>query len=159
LVLNESLQRALNPTGPTVTRGERTFRLGDKVMQLRNDYEREVFNGDIGRISVIDAEAVTMTVTFEGREATYEAGDLEDLVLAYATTIHKSQGSEYPAVVVKMMSAHFVMLSRNLLYTAVTRGKKLVVIVTDGRALTMALSETRREERLTGLRMRLQASK
>jgi exodeoxyribonuclease V alpha subunit len=159
LVLNESLQRALNPTGPTVTRGERTFRLGDKVMQLRNDYEREVFNGDIGRISVIDAEAVTMTVKFEGREATYEAGDLDDLVLAYATSIHKSQGSEYPAVVVTMMSAHFVMLSRNLLYTAVTRGKKLVVIITDGRALTMALSETRREERLTGLRMRLQASK
>lgn len=159
LVLNESLQRALNPTGPTVTRGERTFRLGDKVMQLRNDYDREVFNGDIGRISKIDAETSTMTVTFDTREATYEAGDLDDLVLAYATSIHKSQGSEYPAVVVTMMSAHFVMLSRNLLYTAVTRGKKLVVIVTDGRALTMALSETRREERLTGLRIRLQATK
>jgi exodeoxyribonuclease V alpha subunit len=157
LVLNESLQRALNPTGPTVTRGDRTFRLGDKVMQLRNDYDREVFNGDIGRITVIDAEASTMTVTFDSREATYEAADLDDLVLAYATSIHKSQGSEYPAVVVTMMSAHFVMLSRNLLYTAVTRGKKLVVIVTDGRALTMALSETRREERLTGLRIRLQA--
>lgn len=159
LVLNETLQRALNPTGPTVTRGDRTFRLGDKVMQLRNDYEREVFNGDIGRISKMDAEAFTLTVTFDSREATYEASDLDDLVLAYATSIHKSQGSEYPAVVVTMMSAHFVMLSRNLLYTAVTRGKKLVVIVTDGRALTMALSETRREERLTGLRIRLQATK
>lgn len=159
LVLNESLQKALNPSGPTVTRGDRTFRLGDKVMQLRNDYEREVFNGDIGRISNIDAEASTVVVTFEGREVTYEPGDLDELVLAYATSIHKSQGSEYPAVVVTMMSSHFVMLSRNLLYTAVTRGKKLVVIVTDGRALTMALSETRKEERLTGLRMRLQAPK
>ena len=159
LVLNESLQNALNPTGPQVTHGERMFRLGDKVMQLRNDYEREVFNGDIGRITNIDAEASTMIVTFDGREVTYEAGDLDDLVLAYATSIHKSQGSEYPAVVVTMMSTHFVMLSRNLLYTAVTRGKKLVIIVTDGRALTMALSETRKEERLTGLRIRLQAMK
>jgi exodeoxyribonuclease V alpha subunit len=159
LLLNESLQRALNPTGPTVTRGDKTFRLGDKVMQLRNDYEREVFNGDIGRITAIDAEGSTMIVTFDGREVTYEAGDLDELVLAYATSIHKSQGSEYPAVVVTLMSAHFVMLSRNLLYTAVTRGKKLVVIVTDGRALTMALSETRKEERLTGLRIRLQATK
>jgi exodeoxyribonuclease V alpha subunit len=158
-LLNESLQRALNPTGASVTRGDKTFRLGDKVMQLRNDYDREVFNGDIGRITAIDAEASTMMVTFDGREVTYEAGDLDELVLAYATSIHKSQGSEYPAVVVTMMSSHFVMLSRNLLYTAVTRGKKLVVIVTDGRALTMALSETRKEERLTGLRMRLQALK
>lgn len=159
IVLNESLQRALNPSGPTVTRGEKTFRLGDKVMQLRNDYEREVFNGDIGRISAIDAEASTMMVTFDGKDVTYETGDLDDLVLAYATSIHKSQGSEYPAVVVTMMSTHFVMLSRNLLYTAVTRGKKLVVIVTDGRALSLALSETRREERLTGLRMRLQSAR
>ncbi len=159
LVLNESLQKALNPTGPQVTHGDRTFRVGDKVMQLRNDYEREVFNGDIGRITNIDAEASTVIITFDGRDVTYESGDLDDVVLAYATSIHKSQGSEYPAVVVTMMSTHFVMLSRNLLYTAVTRGKKLVVIVTDGRALTMALSETRKEERLTGLRMRLQAMK
>jgi exodeoxyribonuclease V alpha subunit len=159
MALNESLQRALNPTGATVTRGERTYRLGDKVMQLRNDYEREVFNGDIGRITEIDAEASTMTVTFDGREVEYEPNDLDDLVLAYATTIHKSQGSEYSAVVITMMSAHFVMLSRNLLYTAVTRGKKLVVLVTDGRALSMALSETRREERLTGLAKRLQTTR
>lgn len=158
LVLNESLQQALNPEGPTVTRGGRTFRLGDKVMQLRNDYEREVFNGDIGRISSIDEDTSTMEITFDGRDVTYEASELDDLVLAYATSIHKSQGSEYPAVVVTMMSTHYVMLSRNLLYTAVTRGKKLVVVVTDGRALSMALSETRREDRLTGLRMRLQTS-
>lgn len=159
IVLNESMQRALNPLGATVKRGEKTFRLGDKVMQLRNDYEREVFNGDIGRITNIDAEADEVLVSFDGREVAYEPGDLDELVLAYATSIHKSQGSEYPAVVVTMMSAHFVMLSRNLLYTAVTRGKKLVIIVTDGRALTMALSETRKEERLTGLRMRLQTAK
>jgi exodeoxyribonuclease V alpha subunit len=155
ITLNETLQRALNPEGPSVTRGGRIYRLGDKVMQLRNDYDREVWNGDVGRISAIDAEAGTLTVTFDGRDVSYEAGDLDELVLAYATTIHKSQGSEYPAVVIALLSHHFVMLSRNLLYTAVTRGKRLVVLVTDGRALNLALSETRREERLTGLSARL----
>jgi len=153
--MNELLQRSLNPEGPTVTRGDRVYRLGDKVMQLRNDYDREVWNGDVGRISAIDADASTLTVTFDGRDVTYEESDLDELVLAYATSIHKSQGSEYPAVVVALLSQHFVMLSRNLLYTAVTRGKKLVILVTDNRALSVALSETRKEERLTGLASRL----
>ena len=155
LILNEVLQKALNPDGPSVTRGDRTYRLGDKVMQLRNDYDREIYNGDVGRISAIDADAATLTVTFDGREVSYEESDLDELVLAYATSIHKSQGSEYPAVVVVLLSQHFVMLSRNLLYTAVTRGKKLVVLVTDSRALSLALSETRREERSTALAERL----
>jgi len=155
IALNEALQKALNPEGPSVTRAGRVYRLGDKVMQLRNDYERDVWNGDVGRISAIDAESATLTVTFDGRDVTYEESDLDELELAYATSIHKSQGSEYPAVVVTLLAQHFVMLSRNLLYTAVTRGKRLVVLVTDGRALNLALSETRREERLTGLAERL----
>ncbi|MDI1482623.1 ATP-dependent RecD-like DNA helicase [Polyangium sp. y55x31] len=155
IALNEVLQRSLNPDGPSVTRGGKLFRLGDKVMQLKNDYDREVYNGDVGLIRAIDAEQGTLTVTFDGRDVTYEESDLDELVLAYATSIHKSQGSEYPAVVITLLSQHFVMLSRNLLYTAVTRGKRLVVLVTDGRALSLALSETRREERQTGLAHRL----
>jgi len=155
IALNEALQRALNPEGPTVTRGGKTFRLGDKVMQLKNDYDREIYNGDIGIVRAIDAEQGTLTATFDGRDVAYEASDLDELVLAYATSIHKSQGSEYPAVVIALLSQHFVMLSRNLLYTAVTRGKRLVVVVTDGRAIGLALSETRREERQTGLAHRL----
>ncbi|MDI1448926.1 ATP-dependent RecD-like DNA helicase [Polyangium sp. 6x1] len=155
ITLNETLQRTLNPDGPSVTRGGKLFRLGDKVMQLKNDYDREVYNGDVGLVRAIDAEAGTLTVTFDGRDVAYEESDLDELVLAYATSIHKSQGSEYPAVVITLLSQHFVMLSRNLLYTAVTRGKRLVVLVTDGRALSLALSETRREERQTGLGYRL----
>ncbi len=158
IALNEALQRSLNPDGPSVTRGGKIFRLGDKVMQLKNDYDREVYNGDVGLVRAIDAEQGTLTVTFDGRDVAYEESDLDELVLAYATSIHKSQGSEYPAVVITLLSQHFVMLSRNLLYTAVTRGKRLVVLVTDGRALGLALSVTRREERLTGLAGRLQRS-
>jgi exodeoxyribonuclease V alpha subunit len=158
IALNETLQAALNPSGPSVTRGARTFRLGDKVMQLRNDYDREVWNGDVGLVSAVDAEAHTLTVQFDGRDVTYEASELDELVLAYATSIHKSQGSEYPAVVIPLLTTHFVMLSRNLLYTAVTRGKRLVVLVADPRALALALSQTRKEERLTGLAMRLRGA-
>jgi exodeoxyribonuclease V alpha subunit len=158
IALNETLQAALNPQGPSVTRGSRTFRLGDKVMQLRNDYDREVWNGDVGLVSAVDAEAHTLTVQFDGRDVEYEAGELDELTLAYATSIHKSQGSEYPAVVIPLLTAHFVMLSRNLLYTAVTRGKRLVVLVADPRALALALSQTRKEERLTGLATRLRGA-
>jgi exodeoxyribonuclease V alpha subunit len=155
IALNEALQRTLNPEGPSVTRGARTFRLGDKVMQLRNDYDREVYNGDVGIVSAVEAADRTLTVQFDGRDVVYEESDLDELVLAYATSIHKSQGSEYPAVVIAMLGAHFVMLSRNLLYTAVTRGKRLVVLVADPRAIKLALSETRREERQTALAARL----
>ena len=153
--LNDALQKALNPDGPSMARGGRTFRVGDKVMQLRNDYDKDVWNGDVGFVSGVDDEG-ELTVRFDdGKERAYSAGELDDLVLAYACTIHKSQGSEYPAVVVVMLSSHFVMLSRNLLYTAVTRGKRLVVLVSDARAISLALERARRADRRSRLAERL----
>jgi exodeoxyribonuclease V alpha subunit len=155
IALNEALQAALNPRGDALVRGARTYRVGDKVMQLRNDYDKNVFNGDVGFITSIDPEEMAMTIRFDDREIAFEASDLDDLVLAYACTVHKSQGSEYPAVVIPLLTTHFVMLSKNLLYTAVTRGKRLVVLVCDPRALEIALSQRRREERRTRLGPRL----
>ena len=131
------------------------MRLGDKVMQLRNDYDKEVYNGDMGFIVAVDPAERKLVVSFDGREVDYEEGDLDELLLAYATSIHKSQGSEYPAVIVPILTQHFVMLSRNLIYTAVTRGKKLVVLVADSRAIRIALAETRREDRRTYLAERI----
>lgn len=151
--LNKVLQAALNPPKDGAHAGP--FRMGDKVMQLRNDYTRDVFNGDIGFVTGIEAEGRKVTVDVEGRAVVYEDTQLDELTLAYACSIHKAQGSEYPAVVIPMLSSHFVMLSRNLLYTAVTRGKKLVVLITDKHALRVALDETRREERFTWLAERL----
>ncbi len=155
MALNASLQAALNPTGPSITRGTVSFRVGDKVMQLRNDYDRDVFNGDLGRITAADLEERSLTVRFDDKDVVYEESNLDELTLAYACTIHKSQGSEYPAVVIPMLTTHFVMLSRNLLYTAVTRGRKLVVLVADARAIKMALSEDRKDERRTRLCARI----
>ncbi|MEO7111731.1 MAG: ATP-dependent RecD-like DNA helicase [Polyangiaceae bacterium] len=156
LALNEALQAALNPHGPGILRGHTTLRLGDKVMQLRNDYDRDVFNGDVGVIKAVNEEEGSLTVRFDdARDVPYEAAALDELTLAYACSIHKSQGSEYPAVVIPLLTAHFVMLSRNLLYTAVTRGKRLVVLVADPRALDLALAEDRRNERRTRLESRL----
>jgi exodeoxyribonuclease V alpha subunit len=155
IALNQSLQAALNPHGVALARGTRTFRVGDKVMQTRNDYEKSVFNGDVGFISSIDPEESAISVRFDDRDVVFDAGEIDDLLLAYACTIHKSQGSEYPAVVVPLLTAHFVMLSKNLLYTAVTRGKRLVVLVCDPRALELSLSERRREERRTCLASRI----
>jgi exodeoxyribonuclease V alpha subunit len=126
-------------------------------MQLRNDYDKNVFNGDVGLVASIDPEEGAMTVRFDDREVPFDASDLDDLVLAYACTVHKSQGSEYPAVVIPLLTTHFVMLSKNLLYTAVTRGKRLVVLVYDPRALDLALSGRRREERRTHLAGRMRA--
>jgi exodeoxyribonuclease V alpha subunit len=158
IALNESLQQALNPTGATVTRGTRTLRVGDKVMQLKNDYDKEVYNGDVGRLVSVDPEERRAVVRFDERDVPYEEADLDELTLAYATTIHKSQGSEYPAVVIPLLTQHYVMLSRNLVYTAVTRGKRLVVLVADPRAVALALAETRKEERRTRLAERLRAA-
>jgi exodeoxyribonuclease V alpha subunit len=157
IALNSALQAALNPHGPSLVRGTRTFRVGDKVMQLRNDYDKNVFNGDVGFIASVDDIEGGMNVRFEDREVAYDGSELDELVLAYACTVHKSQGSEYPAVVIPLLTTHFVMLSRNLLYTAVTRGKRLVVLVSDPRALELALSARRREDRRTRLSERLSA--
>lgn len=150
-ILNEELQAALNPLGPSFTRGKTRFRLGDKVMQLRNDYDRNVWNGDVGIVLSVDEEEETLVVRFadggsssEPRDVPYDGASLDELALAYASTIHKSQGSEYPAVVIPFLTTHFVMLSKNLLYTAVTRGKRLVVLVADPRAVRIALTPKER---------------
>jgi exodeoxyribonuclease V alpha subunit len=159
-LLNEELQAALNPNGRALVRGRTTFREGDKVMQLKNDYDRNVWNGDVGVVASVDEAEESLVVRFEDkddaeREVPYDGSSLDELALAYACTIHKSQGSEYPAVVIPLLTTHFVMLSKNLLYTAVTRGKRVVVLVADPRALSLSLAEDRREPRLTKLSTRL----
>ncbi len=157
--LNQRLQAALNPEGQQVSVGEIVFRVGDKVLQTKNDYERDVFNGDSGRVVSVDAEAGSVEVLFEASEAqrrvSYTRSDLIQLMPAYAMTIHKSQGSEYPVVVIPVLNAHFVMLSRNLLYTALTRAQRVCILVVQARALALAVAEVRKEERMTGLRERL----
>ena len=158
IALNEALQKVLNPAAPGIERGRVTFRVGDKVMQLRNDYDKNVYNGDVGIVHSVDTEEDTLVVRYdETRDVDYDGRSLEELALAYACTVHKSQGSEYPAVVIPLLTAHFVMLSKNLLYTAVTRGKRLVVLVADPRAVKLALAEQRREERQTKLALRIRA--
>ena len=138
--LNVALQQLLNPPGPVrVERFGWTFSPGDKVMQVENDYDKDVYNGDIGRVASIDLEASELVVDFDGRLVAYDLGELDRLMLAYATTIHKAQGSEYPAVVVPVTTQHYVMLQRNLIYTAVTRGRRLVVLVGQVRALALAV--------------------
>jgi exodeoxyribonuclease V alpha subunit len=138
--LNIELQAALNPAGDRkVERFGWTFAPGDKVMQIENDYDKEVYNGDIGRIDDVDPNAGEIVVTFDGRSITYGFGELDTLVPAYAATIHKSQGSEYPAVIIPVLTQHYAMLQRNLLYTGVTRGKQLVVLVGQKKAIAIAV--------------------
>jgi exodeoxyribonuclease V alpha subunit len=156
--LNQALQAALNPSGPALARGERVLRAGDKVMQLRNNYETEVFNGDIGRVARVDPEEGTLAVRFEDREVPYEAADLNELILAYAVSVHKSQGSEYPAVLLPLHTQHFIMLRRNLLYTAITRGRRLDVLAGSRRALAIAVKTAPAEGRYTRLAARLRAA-
>ena len=151
--LNAELQAALNP--PSELRVERfgwTYGPGDKVMQVANNYEREVFNGDLGVVSGLDMEEGELTVGFDGRPVVYGFGELDELVLAYATTIHKAQGSEHPAVVIPLTTQHYAMLARNLLYTGVTRGKRLVVLVGQRRALAIAVRNGAGRRRWSKLR-------
>ncbi len=151
--LNIALQAALNPPGELrVERFGWTFCPGDKVMQVANDYERDVFNGDLGVITGLDLNEAELTVSFEGRAVVYGFGELDELVLAYATTIHKSQGSEYPAVVIPLTTQHYTMLARNLLYTGVTRGNWLVVLVGQRRALAIAVKNGSGRRRWSKLR-------
>jgi exodeoxyribonuclease V alpha subunit len=153
--LNAELQAHLNPSPQALTRGSRTFRVGDKVMQIRNNYDLVVFNGDIGRVASIDTVEQELHVTFDGREVVYDYSDLDELVLAYATSVHKSQGSEYPCVVLPLHTQHYALLQRNLLYTAVTRGRKLVVLVGSKRALAIAVRNGTQQRRHTRLAARL----
>uniref|UniRef100_UPI002ACDBD7D SF1B family DNA helicase RecD2 n=1 Tax=Chloroflexus sp. TaxID=1904827 RepID=UPI002ACDBD7D len=157
--LNAALQAALNPPRPGVAEyrsGATVFRVGDRVIQQRNDYDRDVYNGDTGEIIAIDAAAPTVAVRFEdGRAIRYSGLDLDDLALAYALSVHKSQGSEYPVVVLPLLHQHQPLLQRNLLYTAVTRARQLVVIVGDRRAVAAAVAAAEVERRYTGLSVRL----
>ena len=150
--LNELLQQALNPPKETSVRVFNTrFDVGDKVMQVVNNYDKGVFNGDVGFITQVDSKKETLIVDFEGHVVTYQFKELDNLMLCYATTIHKSQGSEYPVVVMPITMQHYIMLKRNLLYTGVTRGRKCVVLVGDKRALAMAVKDELTEERYTSL--------
>lgn len=154
--LNIELQKRLNTSsGPQVTKFGWSYGVGDKVLQTVNDYSKEVFNGDIGTILSIDFEESELVVEFDGREAKYDVSELDEISLAYAVSIHKSQGSEYPAVVIPLATQHFMMLERNLLYTGVTRGKRLVVVIGQPKALAMAVKNKRSARRLTALAHRL----
>lgn len=155
--LNIALQEAINPTGESLSRGGFKYRRGDRVMQIRNNYDKEVFNGDIGTVSSVDAEDRSLSVLFDGRTVEYEDSELDELTLAYATTIHKSQGSEYPVVVIPLLMTHYVMLQRNLIYTGITRAKKICIIVGSTKALAYSIHNmvvlkrnTRLKERLNG---------
>jgi exodeoxyribonuclease V alpha subunit len=156
--LNLVLQLALNPPKgqAELQRFGWLFRVGDKVLQTQNNYQREVFNGDLGRITQIDESEREVLVDFDGRIASYDFGELDELTLAYACTIHKSQGSEYPAVVLPVHTQHFIMLQRNLLYTGITRGKRLVIVIGSRRALDRAVQQTDSQQRFSMLRGRLQ---
>lgn len=159
LSLNVALQHALNDAGDALESLGRTFRKGDKVMHLKNNYEKEVFNGDIGIVSEVDRKEKTLAVDYEGRKVAYETEELSELTLAYAISVHKSQGSEYPAVVVPITTQHYALLQRNLLYTAMTRGKELVILIGTRRAVEIALANDRPKLRLSHLDARLAATR
>ena len=153
--LNQVLQQAVNPNSHGIRRGGVEYRLHDKVMQIRNNYDKEVFNGDIGTVISVNLEDRELLIRFDDREVAYDSTELDEVVLAYATTIHKSQGSEYPIVVMPVLMTHFVMLQRNLVYTGVTRAKKILVIVGTKKALAMAVRNVTVDKRNTLLAERL----
>jgi exodeoxyribonuclease V alpha subunit len=156
--LNERLQQTLNPpaTGKAQRAfGQRLLRTGDRVMQIRNNYDKDVYNGDMGQIVAIDLVMHTVTVLFDGRPVSYDFLETDELSHAFAVSVHKSQGSEFPAVVIPLLTGHFMMLQRNLLYTAVTRAKRLVVLVGAPKALAMAVRNNDVTRRFSGLRERM----
>ncbi len=151
--LNIELQKALNPqTDPQVQKFGTTFLVGDKVMQTENDYDKDVYNGDLGFITAIDPDLGEITIRFDGRDVTYLLGELDQVVLAYATTIHKSQGSEYPVVIIPVTTQHYPMLQRNLLYTGVTRGNRLVILLGQKKAIMIAVKNVSGRRRWSKLR-------
>ena len=153
--LNIALQEAINPVGDSLSRGGFKYRQGDRVMQIRNNYDKEVFNGDIGTVESVDVEDRSLSVLFDGRTVDYEDSELDELTLAYATTIHKSQGSEYPVVVIPLLMTHYVMLQRNLIYTGITRAKKICIIVGTTKALAYSIHNMVVLKRNTRLKERL----
>ena len=156
--LNVQLQSVLNPPRADETGVEKfgwQFRVRDKVIQTENNYDKDVFNGDIGQITRIDPTEREVVIRFEQREVTYDYGELDEIALAYAITIHKSQGSEFPAVVIPLAMQQYLLLQRNLVYTGITRGKKLVVVIGQRKALAMAVKNNRTDQRCSGLLFRL----
>ncbi|MDO4995530.1 MAG: AAA family ATPase, partial [Bacteroidales bacterium] len=153
--LNVVLQQALNHNTQNISRGGNTYKLGDRVMQIRNNYDKNVFNGDIGTVEKVNLEDRTLTINFDDIMVEYEASELDEVVLAYATTIHKSQGSEYPIVVIPVLMTHFVMLQRNLIYTGITRAKKICVLIGQTKALSYAIRNLTVSRRNTLLKERL----
>ena len=155
LQLNDRLREALNPTGTEVTRFGRTFREGDRVLQTVNNYDKDVFNGDLGWVTGVDHATGRIAVVFDETSVDYDFSELDELQPSFAMTVHRAQGSEFPAVVVPALTQHYPMLQRNLLYTAITRGRRLVVVVGSRRALAMAVRNDRPGERNTMLGIRL----
>jgi len=155
--LNIELQNALNPDGPGWERGGTVFRIGDKVMQIRNNYDKQVYNGDIGSVTRIDRGTQEMAVAYDRRSATYSPMDMDEIVLAYAISVHKSQGSEFPVVIMPILTQHYVLLQRNLIYTAITRGKELVVLIGTRKALAIGIRNDQTRHRYTRLKERLEA--
>jgi exodeoxyribonuclease V alpha subunit len=159
--LNARLQAALNPPQPGQAErqiGGRPYRAGDRVMQIRNNYDKEVFNGDMGRIVSVSLEDQTVSVKMDDRTVAYDFLEMDELVHAYAVSVHKAQGSEFPAVVVPLLTTHYMMLQRNLLYTAITRAQRLVVLVGSPRAISIAVANNRAKERYSGLAERLRVA-
>jgi exodeoxyribonuclease V alpha subunit len=153
--LNAHLQSRLNGQRPGIKTLSGEFRAGDKLIQLRNNYDKDLFNGDIGIVTAIDGVKGTVTADFDGAVHTFERGEFGDLALAYAISIHKSQGSEYPIVIVPLLKAHFVMLQRNLIYTAITRGRKKVFVIGEPAAYGMAVRNAESKLRCTHLREKI----
>jgi exodeoxyribonuclease V alpha subunit len=153
--LNKALQTRLNTHASSLSHENNRFKVGDKVMHLKNNYQKDVFNGDIGTITTIDKINNLLTVDFYGRNVDYDINEIDELSLGYAISVHKSQGSEYPAVILPLITQHYVMLQRNLLYTAITRAKKLVVLIGTKKALAIALKNNKPQLRRSGLANRL----
>jgi exodeoxyribonuclease V alpha subunit len=159
-MLNQVLQQLINPPAAhahkaEIVRGGLTLRVGDRILQQKNDYNREVFNGDLGVITAIDTEEQEVSARFAEREVTYDYADLNEITLAFATTIHKAQGSEYPVVIMPVFMQHFMLLSRNLIYTGMTRARKLAIIVGSKKAIGLAVREIKDQQRYTLLSHRL----
>lgn len=156
--LNRVLQQLINPPAEDKAQliyGGLTLRVGDRVMQQKNDYNKEVFNGDLGIVRAIDRTEKEVTIDFDGRDVSYDYADMNEITLAWATSIHKSQGSEYPVVILPLYLSHYVMLSRNLFYTGLTRAKQLAIIVGSQKAIAIAVNQLKHQERYTRLQQRI----
>ena len=156
--LNAELQKELNPRTDEIIRAGKLFKPEDKVLQTRNNYDKDIYNGDIGRIKTIDRETQEVKVDYDGRIVSYEYADLDEIILAYAISVHKSQGSEYPVVIMPVLTQHYLLLQRNLLYTGITRGKKLVILIGTQKALAIAVKNNKQQQRFTLLKERLISS-